>query len=127
MYTPSRTCAAAAAAASTCACRFVGCNWKCSLDTTAKVDALLAAVAARWARPADPGAACTPAPQHVEVDLVILPPFPYLDRAVRALGPGAGVAGVAIGAQNMLEATPGAGGTGSVTAAMLADLGCRWL
>ena len=50
----------------------------------------------------------------------------YLDRTVRALGLGAGVAGVAIGAQNMLEATPGAG-TGSVTAAMLADLGCRWL
>jgi len=56
------------------------------------------------------------------VDVAVLPPFPYLNQAAAWLGETA----VGWGAQNVAGYADGAY-TGEVSAAMLADLGCRWV
>jgi triosephosphate isomerase (TIM) len=61
--------------------------------------------------------------QEVEsekVEVVVFPPFVYLQQAVNCAG------GIAIGAQNMSQETSGAF-TGEVSAAMLLDTGCRYV
>jgi triosephosphate isomerase len=64
-----------------------------------------------------------PAPElRGDVELAVLPSFPSLERARREL---VGV-GVAIGAQDV-SALPGGPHTGEVPAAMLAELGCRYV
>jgi triosephosphate isomerase len=55
-------------------------------------------------------------------EIVLCPPFPYLSVVADVI---AG-SGLALGAQNVSERGPGAF-TGEVAAAMLADLGCRWV
>jgi len=57
------------------------------------------------------------------VDVVVFPPYVYLADAVRVLEEG----DIAVGAQDVCaEATPGAF-TGQVAAAMLKDVGCRYV
>jgi len=87
---------------------FIAGNWKMNLDRAGAVD--LAAGIAK----ASEGVG--------EVDLAVCPPFVYLDAVAGA------VAGspVALGAQNMYHEPKGAY-TGEVSAAMLCDLGCRYV
>lgn len=54
------------------------------------------------------------------VDVVVLPPFPYLDGMIAAHGG----TGLAFGAQDLSEHAQGAY-TGEVSGAMLHDIGCR--
>ena len=83
-------------------------NWKMN-GSAADVDTFAAAVR-------DAGTA-------IDADLLICPPFVYLERMARGLSD----AGVAIGAQNLAsEIEPGAF-TGEVNGAMLADVGCRYV
>ncbi|MGE0808044.1 MAG: triose-phosphate isomerase [Burkholderiaceae bacterium] len=56
------------------------------------------------------------------VDIVVCPPFPYLSQAASWLSDTA----VGWGAQNV-SAYPNGAYTGEVSAAMLTDLGCRWV
>lgn len=56
------------------------------------------------------------------VDVVVLPPYPYLAQVSAWLAD----AGLAWGAQDVAEQAEGAY-TGEVSAAMLRDLGCRWV
>ncbi len=87
--------------------KFVAGNWKMN-TTRAEAAALAGAVAAgcgNW-----PG-----------VIVAVCPPFPYLDVVGRALAGSA----VALGAQDVYFEKSGAF-TGEVSAAMLADLGCRY-
>ncbi len=87
---------------------FIAGNWKMNLDRAAAV-----ALAQRLAKEAE----------SVEgVDLAVCPPSVYLDAVARA------VAGsnVAVGAQNMYHEPKGAY-TGEIGAAMLADVGCRYV
>jgi triosephosphate isomerase len=56
------------------------------------------------------------------VDVAVLPPYPYLAQTGAWLRDG----GVAWGAQDVAEQADGAF-TGEVSAAMLRDLGCRWV
>jgi triosephosphate isomerase len=83
-------------------------NWKMNLDRAAAV-ALAAAIAER-------------SKSIAAADLVIFPPSVYID-AVRAVLAGSSVA---YGAQNMYHEPNGAF-TGELSAAMLADLGCRYV
>jgi L-erythrulose 1-phosphate isomerase len=55
------------------------------------------------------------------VELAVLPPFPLLERTVQVLGPH----GVQAGSQDVSWAEAGPM-TGEVTAALLAELGCRY-
>jgi triosephosphate isomerase (TIM) len=83
-------------------------NWKMNLDRAGAV-ALASAIAER-------------SPRFADVDLAVFPPSVYLD-AVRGA-----VAGSAVGygAQNMYHQPNGAF-TGEISAAMLVDLGCRYV
>jgi len=83
-------------------------NWKMNTDRAAAI-ALASGVAK--------GAAAFP-----NIDLVVCPPFVYLDAVRQALGN----APVALGAQNMYGQPQGAF-TGEVSAGMLLDLGCRFV
>ncbi|MCC7060493.1 MAG: triose-phosphate isomerase [Burkholderiaceae bacterium] len=56
-----------------------------------------------------------------KVEVVVFPPYPYLGQAAAWLGD----TGIAWGAQDVSGHSGGAH-TGEVSAAMLADLGCRW-
>ncbi|MDX1500406.1 MAG: triose-phosphate isomerase [Woeseiaceae bacterium] len=62
------------------------------------------------------------APDAGRVDLLVCPPFPYLAAVGAELAGGQ----VALGAQNVSEHEAGAY-TGEVSAAMLADIGCRYV
>lgn len=56
------------------------------------------------------------------VDIVVCPPYPYIGQAAAWLGD----TGIEFGAQDV-AAFPNGAYTGEVSAAMLADLGCRWV
>jgi triosephosphate isomerase (TIM) len=87
---------------------FVAGNWKMNLDRAAAI-ALTNAVAE--------------AAEHVgDVEIAICPPFVYLDIARQALGNSV----VALGGQNLYFEPAGAF-TGEVSAAMLKDVGCKYV
>jgi triosephosphate isomerase len=83
-------------------------NWKMN-GTRAQTEALVTDLKARLA--AKPG---------IAADLLVCPPAPYVAQAV-ALAAGSGIA---VGSQDCHTKQSGAH-TGDVSAAMLADLGCR--
>jgi len=62
------------------------------------------------------------APSPGVVEMLVCPPFPYL----AAVGDSLADSGIELGAQNVSEHSSGAY-TGEVSAAMLADLGCRYV
>ncbi|MBS0289344.1 MAG: triose-phosphate isomerase [Proteobacteria bacterium] len=57
------------------------------------------------------------------LDVVICPPFPYLEKTASVL---ADVQGASLGAQDVSAHQPGAF-TGQVSASMLVDIGCRYV
>ena len=57
-----------------------------------------------------------------QVDVIVFPPYVYLADAVRTLRDG----GIGVGAQDVCAEAPGAF-TGQVAAAMLKDVGCRYV
>ncbi len=59
---------------------------------------------------------------HADIDVAVMPPFPYL-AGLAAAHAGHGIA---IGAQDVSEHAQGAW-TGEVSGAMLADIGCRYV
>lgn len=73
-----------------------------------------------WLTELDRGLTATPPADTVEI--AVLPSYPLLERAARALSRH----GVAIGAQDVCWAENGPY-TGEVTASMLAELGCRYV
>jgi triosephosphate isomerase len=83
-------------------------NWKMNGSRAAN-DALLDALLSRL--PADPAA-----------EVVVCPPFVYLPDVVRALRD----SNVVVGAQDVCAEAAGPY-TGEVSAAMLRDVGCRWV
>lgn len=73
----------------------------------------------RWLAELVRSLSATPAADAIEI--AVLPSYPLLERAARALGPH----GITIGAQDVSWADNGPY-TGEVTAAMLAEIGCRY-
>jgi triosephosphate isomerase (TIM) len=82
-------------------------NWKMNLDRAGAV-ALAATIAKK-------------APSLPQVDLAVFPPYVYLDAVRQAVGDA-----LPYGAQD-LYFEPNGAFTGEVSAAMLADLGCRYV
>ncbi|MCW3063855.1 MAG: triosephosphate isomerase [Solirubrobacterales bacterium] len=72
-----------------------------------------------WLAELERALAATPPAEAVEI--AVLPSYPLLERAVKALSPH----GVAIGAQDVSWADNGSY-TGEVTASTLAEIGCRY-
>ena len=83
-------------------------NWKMN-GSKSSVDRLLAGIVAG-------------AGEVRRSEIVVCPPFPFLETASRAIGG----SGVHLGAQNCSSESSGAF-TGEVAAAMLADFGCRYV
>lgn len=82
-------------------------NWKMNGDRGSNQQ-LLEALVADW--------------HQDSLEVVICPPFPYLDQAARVLSG----APLLLGAQDVSSKEAGAY-TGDVSAAMLADMGCRYV
>ncbi len=87
---------------------FIAGNWKMNLDRVSAI-ALAEGVAAR-------------AEDRPDVDLAVCPPFVYLECVGKAVQGSR----VGLGAQNMHHEAKGAF-TGEISAAMLSDLGCRYV
>lgn len=87
---------------------FIAGNWKMHLDRAAAI-ALAARVAER-------------AGELKNVDIAVCPPFVYLEAVAAAIAGSP----VALGAQNMYHQSQGAF-TGEVSAAMLVDVGCKYV
>jgi triosephosphate isomerase len=85
---------------------FVAGNWK-MVGSRAMAGELVARVAAQL---------------PAQIDVAVLPPFPYLDSLASAHRG----SGLAFGAQDLSEHAEGAY-TGEVSGAMLKDVGCRWV
>jgi len=91
---------------------FVGCNWKGSLEDLESVSKLIRDVNAKWDKQA-----------LADVELCVFPPYVFLDPVRRALD-----RTLKVGSQNVWEAKePLALSTGSVSAKMLAGVGCKWV
>lgn len=88
---------------------FVGGNWKMNTDLISGT-ALAQAVATQWKQSAD------------AVDVVIFPPYPYLQAVARVTN---GTV-IALGAQDVSSEANGAL-TGEVSAEMLLDIGVTWV
>ncbi len=88
---------------------FVGGNWKMNTDLATGV-ALAQAIDSRWNQSQD------------AVDVVLFPPFPYLQAVGRAMSGGV----VSLGAQDLSSEANGAL-TGEVSAEMLTDVGVTWV
>jgi triosephosphate isomerase (TIM) len=87
---------------------FIAGNWKMNLN---RADAVTLAQGLKRAI-GDPGG----------VDVAVCPPFVYLDAVVAALQGSP----IGVGAQDMYHKEKGAF-TGEISAAMLADVGCRYV
>ena len=91
---------------------YLGCNWKCALETTREVDELCDSLNAMWKSLSES--------EKRKVELCVNPPYVYLDRVrMRLTGE------ISLVGQNVFDARgPNAGNTGATTAAMLKSLGC---
>lgn len=90
---------------------FIAGNWKMNLDRQASV-ALASEVSRRLGEWAD----------HKQVDAAVCPPSCYIDAVVSAVDRNL----LGVGAQNMYHQPKGAF-TGELSAAMLLDLGCKYV
>lgn len=98
--------------------KFLGTNWKCSLETVSEVDELVRDLNRMWDS--------LSSSDKRAVELCVNPPYVFCDRVRSRLH-----RDMSVGSQNMLDATHcGSGGgknTGSVTADMLRAVGCDWV
>ena len=92
---------------------FVGGNWKMNGDLASSVELAEGVVA---------GLAEAEATGPSGAEVVVFPPYPYLQAVGRSLGHHA----VGLGAQDVSPEASGAW-TGQVSASMIQDLGARWV
>lgn len=91
---------------------FLGCNWKCSIETTNEADELCDNLNRMWQSLSKA--------EKENVELCVNPPYVFLDRVRRHL-----TRDISVGSQNVYDARgPNIGNTGATTAAMLQSLGC---
>ena len=91
---------------------FLGCNWKCAVETTHEVDELCDGLNRMWGSLSEA--------EKRKVELCVNPPYVYLDRVRRRL-----TGEISLGSQNVFDARgPNIGNTGTTTATMLKSLGC---
>lgn len=94
---------------------FLGCNWKCSIETTKEVDKLCDDLNRMWVSLSQA--------EKTNVELCVNPPFVFLDRVRSRL-----TKAISVGSQNVFDARPpNSGNTGATTAKMIRALGCDWV
>lgn len=92
---------------------FIGCNWKCALETTDEVDKLCDDLNQMWGSLSDI--------EKRKVELCVNPPYVYLDRVRQRL-----TKEIILGSQNVFDARgPNIGNTGTTTTTMLKSVGCK--
>ena len=92
---------------------FLGCNWKCSIETTNEADDLCDNLNTMWQSLSKV--------ERNKVELCVNPPYVFLDRVRRRL-----TREISIGGQNVYDAMgPNIGNTGTTTSKMLKSLGCE--
>jgi triosephosphate isomerase len=95
--------------------KFLGANWKCSLETTQEVDKLCDDLNQMWGS--------LSRVETDKVELCVNPPFVFLDRVRSRL-----TKEISVGSQNAFDARgPNAGNTGTTTTKMLRAVGCDWV
>mmetsp|Transcript_59608 Transcript_59608/g.112472 ORF Transcript_59608/g.112472 Transcript_59608/m.112472 type:complete len:298 (-) Transcript_59608:197-1090(-) len=95
--------------------KFIGANWKCSLETVDDVDKLVGDLNSMWRS--------LPQAEVSAIDLCVNPPYVFLDRVRSRLHKG-----ILVGSQNVFDARgPNLGNTGASTTAMLRAVGCKWV
>lgn len=95
--------------------KFLGANWKCSLETTEEVDELVGDLNRMWGS-LSPG-------EKSAVELCVNPPSVFLDRVRSRL-----TKDIYVGSQNVFDARgPNQGNTGTTTAKMLRAVGSDWV
>ena len=98
---------------------FIGCNWKCCVESPVEVDNLVQDLNKIW-RGLDQ--ACRDA-----VELSVYPPYVFIGRVRQHLDPG-----MAVGSQNIYDASAtnksaNHKNTGAITETMLSQLGVQWV
>ncbi|KAL7530910.1 hypothetical protein ACHAXR_003740, partial [Thalassiosira sp. AJA248-18] len=90
---------------------FIGCNWKCAIETTNEVDEICDDMNRMWKSLSDD--------VKSKVEICVNPPYVFLDRVRRRLP-----REISLGSQNVFDARgPNIGNTGATTAKMLKSLG----
>mmetsp|Transcript_7497 Transcript_7497/g.9770 ORF Transcript_7497/g.9770 Transcript_7497/m.9770 type:complete len:269 (+) Transcript_7497:60-866(+) len=94
---------------------FIGCNWKCSIESRADADKLIDSLNKAWTE-------LTPQIRDA-VELSVHPPYVFVDRVRSGLSES-----IAVGSQNIYDASfPNMGNTGAITPSMLSKLGAKWV
>jgi triosephosphate isomerase len=95
--------------------KFLGANWKCSLETTKEVDELCDDLNRMWGS--------LSRVEKDKVELCVNPPYVFLDRVRSRL-----TENISVGSQNAFDARgPNIGNTGTTTTKMLRAVGCDWV
>jgi triosephosphate isomerase len=95
--------------------KFLGANWKCSLETTEEVDELIDDLNRMWGS--------LSSSEQSAVELCVNPPFVFVDRVRSRL-----TKDISVGSQNVFDARgPNRGNTGATTTKMLRAVGCDWV
>jgi triosephosphate isomerase len=95
--------------------KFLGANWKCSLETTKVVDELCDDLNRMWGS--------LSRVEKDKVELCVNPPYVFLDRVRSRL-----TENISVGSQNAFDARgPNIGNTGTTTTKMLRAVGCDWV
>jgi triosephosphate isomerase len=96
--------------------KFIGANWKCSLETVEQVDELVLQLNRMWETELTTS-------QKAAVELCVNPPYVFCDRVRSKLHQD-----ITVGSQNAFDARgPNKGHTGATTAHMLRNVGCDWV
>jgi len=95
---------------------FLGCNWKCAIETTLEVDDMCDRLNAMWGTLSEI--------EKNKVELCVNPPYVYLDRVRKRLA-----REISLGSQNAYDSRGpnDVGNTGATTAAMLGSVGCSYV
>jgi len=95
--------------------KFLGANWKCTLESIEDVDELVNNLNQMWESLSDAEAA--------SVELCVNPPYVFIEHVRQRL-----VKDIAVGSQNAFDAIgPNKGNTGSCTMPMLRSVGSEWV
>jgi triosephosphate isomerase len=95
--------------------KFLGANWKCSLETIKDVDELVEGLNRMWSSLSKQ--------EKSAVELCVNPPFVFVDRVRSRLSQD-----IRVGSQNVFDARgPNLKNTGTTTTAQLRAVGCDWV
>eukprot|EP00339_Tiarina_fusa_P029584 CAMPEP_0117081856 /NCGR_PEP_ID=MMETSP0472-20121206/57670_1 /TAXON_ID=693140 ORGANISM="Tiarina fusus, Strain LIS" /NCGR_SAMPLE_ID=MMETSP0472 /ASSEMBLY_ACC=CAM_ASM_000603 /LENGTH=173 /DNA_ID=CAMNT_0004809911 /DNA_START=260 /DNA_END=778 /DNA_ORIENTATION=- len=102
---------------------YIGCNWKCSIDSPDEADKLVQSLNEAWKELASSSSSSSSPDIRDKVELSVHPPYVFLDRVRQGLDDD-----IAVGSQNIYDSSfPNKGNTGAITPGMLSKLGVQWV